>query len=401
LSDSDPPGEAADEVVPAAELRSDFEIAAPLMMKAIGQGVWSRITRDVRWTLVFVVLGFVVAWVANVVIVAIIYEGGGKIPAGGPAVGQVNQVAGSLFWFLGMAVLFGIVVYARQVGGRQFTADLRSVPGALGRLMRSDGDGAVVHGLWGVAVAMIVAAAVTPSYCLLLAVVTLVLLVKPLRILIAGWLMLAWRKGVGAVAPQHTKPPSPQALSVVMEGAVLGFIAASGVSDPSLKLLGGLGAAVIAFVLGQRRGPAKVALLLLCAAGATVLVLGQDLMAWAADGGWRENGGDFNAWLNGGGQSVMSDSVLGGVFGSGGSVLGGGVAAVSLEQMMQMQNQDASSARTIQTQMQEDAQKEQMMRWKILQDTQTKLFEVQQDVTSNKAKTQDKAYNKWDQYIRA
>ncbi|MBM3461345.1 MAG: hypothetical protein FJX76_04515 [Armatimonadetes bacterium] len=69
--------------------------------------------------------------------------------------------------------------------------------------------------------------------------------------------------------------------------------------------------------------------------------------------------------------------------------------------MTQMQNNDFQNAMTISTQMQADAQKQQMERWKILQDTQTKIFEIQQDVTVNKARTQDKMFNKWDEYIRS
>ena len=69
--------------------------------------------------------------------------------------------------------------------------------------------------------------------------------------------------------------------------------------------------------------------------------------------------------------------------------------------MMQMQNNDFQNAQTVATQMQSDNQKQQMERWKILQDTQTQIFSIQQDVTANKAQTQDKAYKKWDEYIRA
>lgn len=68
--------------------------------------------------------------------------------------------------------------------------------------------------------------------------------------------------------------------------------------------------------------------------------------------------------------------------------------------MAQMAANDFQNAQTIYTQMQADAQKQEMSRWKILQDTQTKIFEIQQDVTVNKAKTQDKMFNKWDEYIR-
>lgn len=38
-------------------------------------------------------------------------------------------------------------------------------------------------------------------------------------------------------------------------------------------------------------------------------------------------------------------------------------------------------------------------RWKILQDTQTRIFAIQQDISVNKSQTQDRAYKKWDEYI--
>lgn len=66
----------------------------------------------------------------------------------------------------------------------------------------------------------------------------------------------------------------------------------------------------------------------------------------------------------------------------------------------QMMANDLQNAMTIGAQIQADAQKQQMQRWKILQDTQTKIFEIQQDVTVNKAKVQDKMFEKWDDYIR-
>jgi len=76
-----------------------------------------------------------------------------------------------------------------------------------------------------------------------------------------------------------------------------------------------------------------------------------------------------------------------------------GMANAAAQQ--QMQNADQNQAQTVQTQMQADNQKQQMRRWQIQQDTQTKIFEIQQDVTVNKPKTGDKMFNKWDQYIRS
>ena len=72
--------------------------------------------------------------------------------------------------------------------------------------------------------------------------------------------------------------------------------------------------------------------------------------------------------------------------------------AASMTQMIQS---DYQQAQTIGTQMMADSQKNQMRRWQIMQDTQTKIFEIQQDVTVNKAKTQDKMFNKWDEYIKS
>ena len=57
-------------------------------------------------------------------------------------------------------------------------------------------------------------------------------------------------------------------------------------------------------------------------------------------------------------------------------------------------------SQTMQTMLQGDAQQQQQERWKIQQDTQLKIFEIQQDVTQNKSKTSDNAYKSWDQYIR-
>ena len=66
----------------------------------------------------------------------------------------------------------------------------------------------------------------------------------------------------------------------------------------------------------------------------------------------------------------------------------------------QMKMTDYQNAQTIQTQIAASAQKSEMERWKILQDTQTKCFEIQQDVSVNQAKTEDKMFGKWDEYIR-
>lgn len=48
-----------------------------------------------------------------------------------------------------------------------------------------------------------------------------------------------------------------------------------------------------------------------------------------------------------------------------------------------------------------EGQKRQMDRWEILQEEQKKIFEIQQDVTANKAATQAAAYKRWEEYLRS
>ena len=61
---------------------------------------------------------------------------------------------------------------------------------------------------------------------------------------------------------------------------------------------------------------------------------------------------------------------------------------------------DRSAAAAVAAPMQDDQQKQQMERQQILQDTQTKTFEIDQDVTVNKPQTADRASQAFDNYIR-
>jgi len=99
----------------------------------------------------------------------------------------------------------------------------------------------------------------------------------------------------------------------------------------------------------------------------------------------------------------MGGATVGGGGGGGLTVGGGGGGggnAANQAAQFQMQATDMQQAQTVMTQIAADAQKQQMERWKIMQDVQTKMFEISQDVTVNKAKTADKAFNAFDGYIR-
>lgn len=46
-------------------------------------------------------------------------------------------------------------------------------------------------------------------------------------------------------------------------------------------------------------------------------------------------------------------------------------------------------------------QKSEWNMWKMVEDTQNKIYEIQQTVAVDQAKTQDKMFNKWDEYIKS
>jgi hypothetical protein len=66
---------------------------------------------------------------------------------------------------------------------------------------------------------------------------------------------------------------------------------------------------------------------------------------------------------------------------------------------MQIMQTDSMNAFTIQQQMQAENTKQMMRGWQIKSDTMTKTFEIEQEATVNKAKTSDKMFQKWNQYI--
>jgi hypothetical protein len=77
------------------------------------------------------------------------------------------------------------------------------------------------------------------------------------------------------------------------------------------------------------------------------------------------------------------------------------IGNANLASLTQMAVADQLQAQTKQTEMMSDTLKHQAERWKILRETQTKIFEIQNEVTINQAKTQDKMFNKWSDYIRS
>ncbi len=67
---------------------------------------------------------------------------------------------------------------------------------------------------------------------------------------------------------------------------------------------------------------------------------------------------------------------------------------------LQMQQNDQLQSGTIQTEMEAAAQRYQVQNWQIQQETQTKTYQMLQETTAQRVKTQEKVYEKWISVIR-
>jgi hypothetical protein len=72
----------------------------------------------------------------------------------------------------------------------------------------------------------------------------------------------------------------------------------------------------------------------------------------------------------------------------------------SISTMMQMHLTDELLVEKTAMQMAAEKSKSAWEGWKLFQDLQTEIYQIQQEVTLQRAKTQDKMMNKWDDYVR-
>lgn len=78
---------------------------------------------------------------------------------------------------------------------------------------------------------------------------------------------------------------------------------------------------------------------------------------------------------------------------------GGFASQANQAAVLQQQLSDMQQARTIHTQIAAEARKSEMQRWQIAAELQTKIHAITAEVTVNKAKMSDKAFNAMKSYI--
>lgn len=259
---------------------------------AFGHGFVAWIKSSAERVIVYAVIGFAVGWVFNVVVMAVGYDGYGKVPKGGPATGAGNGVGGSVFCFGATAIIAGLVAHRRRVGGEQFWSDVRGFPGTVTALTRQDASGAGVHALWGFAGFMLVISLIGPWLVGIVAVGFLVGVVGYFRPLVTGVLMITWQWVGSKVRPQGVPAPAPPLMVVAGLGGLAAVAVGLVLPDQASRALVGIAAGVAAFVLGRRQVSAPAAAALVLAVVAVALAL-RYLPALAADGGYFECDGNL------------------------------------------------------------------------------------------------------------
>jgi hypothetical protein len=322
LVGSQTPGVASAAPVDAAAGGLRFLDALALLLQGCGRWIRHSLPR----TLLFGAVGFVVGWLCNVILLAVVYNGVGSAPPGGPALGPNNRAGGSVFWLLLPALISGLVSYRMQVGRERFRADIRGFPRSMVTLVRSEPSASTERLLWGFGGAMLVAALLAPALSGLFAMGALVLAGKLLRPVFGAAISGTYRATVARFAPTRQHPPSEVALQVALLGSAIALLGGLLVTNPLAKL--GLAVvAIAAAVLFNRRVPAarQAAVATLVIGGAVMLAMARASGALACDGGLADCGGSVTAWLACGAGPVLSFANQAAILAGGGSLLGGGV----------------------------------------------------------------------------
>jgi hypothetical protein len=270
--------------------------------------------------------GGITAYVVNVWIMAVRYDGY-FVPSGAPVTGEGNIAWGTLFWAVATAVALGVIGYWRAVGNRQFWADVRGLPRAIGSLVRADGAAVRVHLLWGAATGLVATLVLPPALGAVTAIGIVASAPTMLGSMLSGVASRAWSGIIRPLAPQARATGVDGVTVSILGGCAalaLGFV----VTDDVTTLVLAAGCAVLALVLARRSGPSTPVVLLLVVVGAgLLLVLGAEA-AWADDGGFIECGQSWSEWLRqcqGSGtlrRYAAAGAVAGAVGGAGGLYLG-------------------------------------------------------------------------------
>ncbi|MGZ9099408.1 MAG: hypothetical protein ACXW3O_06870, partial [Brevundimonas sp.] len=277
--------------------------------------------KNLKEALTVAVVGFVIGWVMNFVLMAFFYDGF-RADETMAATGQGNVRNGMLIWSLFSSVAFGLVAYRRAVGKERFRHDLANFPSAIVGVFKKDGDAVWTHILWGAAVSLLATFLIARWAGLGVAAALATAAFSPLGLILAAMITQLWRAIMRSLMPMKTRRAAGSAgLFVGLFTSSLVLLAGFFIANEREKLILGALCLVAAIVIGRRQAvpPAAAALLFLT----PLLWLLFPELGLADDGGFKEAGGDFGAWARGGGLGEISGySNYGGVAGAIGGLAG-------------------------------------------------------------------------------
>ena len=311
---------------PARRTAARRTAVPPATVGQLGKAALHWIAANFWKSLTAAIVSGVIGYVANLVLMLIVYNGFHKT-GNGPATGQGNLINGSLIWGLGSTVFFGLVGYRRAVGGERFWRDIRGLPALAQKLLHKDGRLAHVHLLWGAGIALLTMQFISPWLGAILAVGLFTALPSFLMKVMAGFLMRVWSAISGRFGPGVAPPVGPIGMVVGMLGGTIALAAGFFIGDPSLKFLMAAGCGGAAWFLARRGLPPATPGLVLLVLGAGVLcALAIDLLpalVFADDGGLPENNGSITQWwASSGSRTLLIYSTPGGAAGALGAPLG-------------------------------------------------------------------------------
>ncbi|MGX9790392.1 hypothetical protein [Mycobacterium sp. MMS18-G62] len=202
---------------------------------------------------------FSYAW--NVWLIAALYRGPHRVPVGSAATGSRNFIYGGLFWALCGMLIFGLASYWHAVGTRRFFTELQGLPLALGGLIHRD-HAARVHLLWGAALAMLLAVALSPAVGLVVAIGLLTIAPGFIGSIVSAFLARAWSRLTARFSPtRRAKIAGATGVTVGTIGSAGALVAAFLIPSTAIKLIVVAVLAVLALTLSRIGPPSTGALL--------------------------------------------------------------------------------------------------------------------------------------------
>ncbi len=318
------PGNEADP--PPAEAEGASETGGAHGARAAFDGAITWARGSGRETVITMLIAFGVAWIANIYIIAVRYEGTYTEP-GGAATVRDNWFAGALFWLVLSTLVLTVITYARKVGPQRLTSELSVLPSNLLSAFRAS-PAPWASFAWGAALSLIVATVFGHAMAGISGLLLLVLAASPL----VGWIAKGIRRVGHAlfrlVLRDRAEPLASGGAVASTLGLAVGMAVAWQLRSDIPKLVLAAIALVVVFVLLQRRpaAPPAVTGLLVLVTGLLLVNELRELLgavAFADDGGWQEGGGTLTSWLGSQGSGrVIASGTVGGATSAGGSVLG-------------------------------------------------------------------------------